>query len=99
MAIITIMITAITLSIKKQNHECLQGSNRVLLLSIPGSLTPNSVPDIQHALIKCLLNEVHLKLINLLERQFLLLAKSQKHLAEVRTGKHQTPSSKDAPNK
>lgn len=98
MAIITIMIAAITLLIKKQNHECLQGSNRVLFLSIPGSLTPNSVPDIQHALIKCLLNEVHLKLINLLERQF-LLAKSQKHLAEVRTGKHKTPSSKDAPNK
>lgn len=35
-----------------------------------------SVPDTQHALIQCLLNEVHLKLINLLERQFPPLAKS-----------------------
>lgn len=66
--------------IRKQNYEHFQGSGQVLFLLIPKSLTPYSMSDIYQAINKHLLNEAHLKFIDL---NFLFPAKSQKHSAEV----------------
>lgn len=61
---------------------------------IPGTCVPNG----QQTFSKRLLNEMHLKLINLLAPQF-FSGKITEYLAEVKTDKHKTLSLTEVLNK